>query len=234
MLEQHDKNRQLCSAAPEVKYPDALLEIVQKLNSVPKREGQFDRDPQKPASAKFPRGGAVLDTDAPQRRVTPRWIRVPELSAFRRALRIEPNSRRFILLAALGVGIVSFLATELMHYLLVPDIGPHPERLLAEGLSAFVVSCLVAKLVHISRERHRLVMARMQVIAEMNHHIRNALSPVALSLDATDNHGLNRVIVEAVDRIDWALREILPRELPLGEGQRDQLGYFSARRSKVQ
>jgi hypothetical protein len=242
MLEQDDKNwRQLCSAAPEAKYPDELLEIVQKLNSVPEREERFDRDPQKnridkisKAKAKAKGGGAMLHTDAPERRVTPRWIRGPELTAVRRTLRIEPNSRRFILFAALGVGIVSFLATELMHYLLVPDIGPHPERLLAEGLSAFVVSCLVAKLVHISRERHRLVRARMQVIAEMNHHIRNALSPVALSLDATDNQPLNRVIVEAVDRIDWALREILPRELPLGEGQRDQLGYFSSRRSKVQ
>ncbi|MGA9510044.1 MAG: hypothetical protein WBV55_15610 [Candidatus Sulfotelmatobacter sp.] len=175
----------------------------------------------------------MLDTDAPERRLTARRIRFPELRAVRKTLWIEPNSRRFILFAALGVGIVSFLATELMHSLLVPDIGPHPERLLAEGLSALVVSCLVAKLVHMSRERHRLVMARMQVIAEMNHHIRNALSPVALSLDETDNQELNRVIVEAVDRIDWALREILPRELPLPEGQRHQLGYFQRRRSQI-
>jgi hypothetical protein len=176
----------------------------------------------------------MLNTDAPEPRVSPRWIRALELSAVRKTLRMEPNSRHFIAAAALGVGIVSFLATELMHYLLVRDIGPHPERLLAEALSAFVVSGLVAKLVHISGERHRLVVARMQVIAEMNHHIRNALSPVALSLDATDNQALNRIIVEAVDRIDWALREILPRELPLGEGQRDQLGYFSGRSTKVQ
>jgi hypothetical protein len=156
-----------------------------------------------------------------------------ELAGVRRTLWMEPNSRRFIVAAAVGVGIVSFVATELMHYLLVPDIGPHPERLLAEGLSAFFVSCLVAKLVHMSRERHRLVMARMQMIAEMNHHIRNALSPVALSLDATGNQALNRVIVEAVDRIDWALREILPRELPLGDGQRHELGYFQSERNKA-
>ena len=175
----------------------------------------------------------MLSTDAQERRISPHWIRLPKLTVARRALRMEPNSRRFIAAAALGVGIVSFLATELMHYLLVPDIGPHPERLLAEGLSAFVVSCLVAKLVHMSRERHRLVVARMQVIAEMNHHIRNALSPVALSLDATDDQQLNRVIVEAVDRIDWALREILPRELPLGEGQRHLLGYFQRGRNKA-
>ncbi len=131
-----------------------------------------------------------------------------------------------MVVAALIVGAVSFLATELMHYVLVPDIGRNRERFLAEGLSALVVSCLVAKLVQISRERHRLTVARMQVIAEMNHHIRNALSPISLLLDGTENQPLNRVLSEAVERIDWALREILPREAPLHEGKRHELGYF--------
>jgi hypothetical protein len=140
--------------------------------------------------------------------------------------RIEPTSGRFVLGTALGVGIVSFLATELMRYLLVPDIGRARERLLAEGLSALVVSVLTAKLFLISRERQRLTVARMQVIAEMNHHIRNALSPISLSLDATEDQYLTRVISESVDRIDWALREILPREMPLGQEQRHKLGYF--------
>jgi len=76
-----------------------------------------------------------------------------------------------------------------------------------------------------------LTMARMQVVAEMNHHIRNTLSPISLWLDATDNQPLNRVISEAVDRIDWALREILPRAVPLREGQSHDLGYFQTRRS---
>jgi len=133
---------------------------------------------------------------------------------------------------ALGVGVVAFLVTELMHYILVPDIGRSRERLLAEGLSALIVSLLTAKVVHTSQQRHRLMMARMQVIAEMNHHIRNALSPVSLSVGATENQQLNRVISEAVDRIDWALREILPREVPLPEEQRHKLGYFQSRRSR--
>ncbi|MGA8620341.1 MAG: hypothetical protein WB660_17685 [Candidatus Sulfotelmatobacter sp.] len=150
----------------------------------------------------------------------------PEVAPDHSGFPIQPTSWRFVLGAAAVVGIVSFLATELMRYLLVPDIGRSRERLLAEGLSALIVSCLTAMLVHISRERHRLTIARMQVIAEMNHHIRNALSPVSLSLDATEDQQLKRVISEAVDRVDWALREILPREIPLGKEQRHRLGYF--------
>ncbi len=144
--------------------------------------------------------------------------------------RMEPNSRRFVLGVALAVGLVSCLATELMHYWLVPDLGRHQERLLAEGLSALIVSCLVAKLASAARQRHRLTVARMQVIAEMNHHIRNALAPISLSVDAIENQQLIRVISEGVDRIDWALREILPREVPLREEQRHSLGYFQIRR----
>ena len=133
------------------------------------------------------------------------------------------------MVAAVGVGVASFLTTELMHYLLVPDLGRHRERLLAEGLSAFIVGCLIAKLADIARQQHQRTVARMQVIAEMNHHIRNALTPISLSTHITDNQQRIRVISEGVDRIDWALREILPREMPLREEQRDTLGYFEHR-----
>ena len=139
---------------------------------------------------------------------------------------VRPNSLLPVLGIALGVGLVSFVATELMHYLLVPDLGHSRERFLAEGFSAFLVSCLIAKLAHVTREQNRLTAARMQVIAEMNHHIRNALTAISLSAHVTEDQHLIRVISEGIDRIDWALREILPREIPLRREQRHRLGYF--------
>ena len=171
----------------------------------------------------------MLRTGSSVQTLTPRSTNRPWLLSDRGRSRMEPNSRRFVLGIALGVGLVSFLATELLHYWLVPDLGRHQERLLAEGLSALIASCLVAKLASVTRQRHRLTVARMQVIAEMNHHIRNALTPISLSADATENQQLILAISEGVERIDWALREILPRETPLREEQRDRLGYFQAR-----
>ncbi|MGB8469826.1 MAG: hypothetical protein WCD71_06680 [Candidatus Sulfotelmatobacter sp.] len=138
----------------------------------------------------------------------------------------NPDSWLLVLGVALGVGIISFLATELMHYLLVPDLGRSRERFLAEGVSAFIVTCLITKLAQITRRQRQLTAARMQVIAEMNHHIRNALTAISLSADVTDDQHLIRVISEGIDRIDWALREILPREVPLRKEQRHRLGYF--------
>jgi len=150
----------------------------------------------------------------------------PPIPSSRRPLPLETSSWRFVIGAALGVGLVSFLATELMHHWLVPDLGGNRERLLAEALSALIVSCLIARLAHMARQRQRLTIARMQVISEMNHHIRNALAPISLSMDALENQQLIRIISEGVDRIDWALREILPRELPLTEDERYGPGRF--------
>jgi signal transduction histidine kinase len=141
----------------------------------------------------------------------------PRILLTGRKSRMQTTSWRSVLGAALGVGLVSFLTTEVMHYWLVPDIGRNRERLLAEALSALIVSCLVAKLADMSRRQHRLTMARMQVIAEMNHHIRNALAPISLSVDAIENQQLIRLVSDGVDRIDWALREILPREVPMAK-----------------
>jgi signal transduction histidine kinase len=164
----------------------------------------------------------MLTTGSAPHSVTPRYMSGPAVPAVRGRSLIEPSSWRFVLGVALAVGIVSFLVTELMHYVLVADLGRHPERLLAEGLSAFIVSCLIAKLANINRQQHRLTAARVQVIAEMNHHIRNALTPILLSTHLIENRQLIRVISEAVDRIDWTLREVLPGLIPPGEEQRHE------------
>lgn len=129
-------------------------------------------------------------------------------------------------LVPVAVGLVSFLVTELMHYMLVPDLGRLWERLLAEGLSAVVVALLTAGLIHQANKRREAAMLRMQVIAEMNHHIRNALAAISLSTDAIQNQQSIRVICESVDRIEWALREVLPRSHPLREEDQDRMFYF--------
>jgi signal transduction histidine kinase len=125
-----------------------------------------------------------------------------------------------------AVGVVSFLVTELMHYLLVPDLGRLWERLLAEGLSAIVVAVLTAGLLHQANRRREAAQLRMQVIGEMNHHIRNGLAAISLSTDAIQNEQSIRVISESVDHIEWALREVLPRNQLLREADPNRTFYF--------
>ena len=118
-------------------------------------------------------------------------------------------------LIPLGVGLTCFTITELMHYLLVPDIGRRKERWLAEAVSAFVVSVLVAKVAAVVHRQFQVILARAQLISEMNHYIRNALMSISASAHLSQNQECIPMISESVYRIDWAPREILPRMQPL-------------------
>jgi hypothetical protein len=62
------------------------------------------------------------------------------------------------------------------------------------------------------RHQHKLVLARLRVIAEMNHHVRNALQPILYSPFLPEQAQQVRTIQEGTRRIEWALREVLPGE----------------------
>jgi hypothetical protein len=52
-------------------------------------------------------------------------------------------------------------------------------------------------------------MDRLQATAEVNHHVRNALTAVLYSVHARRDQALMEVTQQAVGRIDWVLREVL-------------------------
>jgi two-component sensor histidine kinase len=52
---------------------------------------------------------------------------------------------------------------------------------------------------------------RLEVIAEMNHHVRNALQVISLSTYSSADQKQLAAIKESVNRIQWALREVLPK-----------------------
>lgn len=146
------------------------------------------------------------------------------------ALHSKSNSIRMLVVATLCFGGFVFLLSDLMHSVLVPDLGRHAERMVAEGVTALVVGFLAAKLLSAALDWHRATIARLQVIQLMNHHVREALNEISLSTSAIDNHESINVISEGVERIDWALREVLPRYSLLSEGERKQFLYLQWRR----
>jgi signal transduction histidine kinase len=134
---------------------------------------------------------------------------------------------------SIAVGLVCFVVTDFMHYILVPDLGRRRERLLAEFISALVVALLAAKLMSALNQLRAAALLRMQVISEMNHHIRNALTAISLTADSIQNQQSIGVISESVDRIEWALREILIRSKPIPEKEQDHLRYFPVLSARV-
>jgi len=80
-----------------------------------------------------------------------------------------------------------------------------------EYLDDMILGVLAGLLVFAyEQKRHNAMLKRMQVIADMNHHVRNALQAITLSCYA-DNTQQIQVIDESAKRIQWALRELLPQ-----------------------
>ena len=60
-------------------------------------------------------------------------------------------------------------------------------------------------------EKQRLLEQRLKKLAEMNHHIRNALQVVAGYAHQAGESEVVKRINDSIGRIEWALREVLPK-----------------------
>ena len=79
------------------------------------------------------------------------------------------------------------------------------------ALDDLVIGILSGILVFIyERHQHKLVLEKMRVISEMNHHVRNALQPIIYSPYLKEQAEQVKIIQEGTRRIEWALREVLP------------------------
>ena len=108
-------------------------------------------------------------------------------------------------LAGLGVFALLIAADQVsVHYGLRGS-----QRVFDELCGAVVVGFLV-----FGYERHRLrqFMQRLQTIASMNHHVRNALQVIMYSSYVPSDQEQLARIRDAVERIEWALQEVLPNE----------------------
>jgi hypothetical protein len=96
------------------------------------------------------------------------------------------------------------------------------ERRHVGGMSLYlddVILGLIAGLLvfFYEQRRHRAMLDKIRVIADMNHHVRNALQAIALSPYAEKAKQI-QLIDESAQRIQWALRKILPGEVePVSE-----------------
>jgi hypothetical protein len=59
-------------------------------------------------------------------------------------------------------------------------------------------------------EKQARIQERLTLIAELNHHVRNSLAVIALAASGEDENRRAASTQEAVDRIDWVLRELVP------------------------
>lgn len=118
------------------------------------------------------------------------------------------RSKLRIWINALATGVVVFLFALGLQWMIY-DRYLHESgvRVVGSAIAASIAIGLVVTLGLISRKQRKLEIERLKTIALLNHHIRNALQAIVTCSGSTDS---TDVIRTSVERIEWALGEVLP------------------------
>jgi hypothetical protein len=118
------------------------------------------------------------------------------------------------LVGGLVVAMVVFIIDAGLEYLLLDRGISHSWTLfVSDAIAATAVAFFATYTFSLHKQREAEVRERVERIVEMNHHVRNALQVITYwSLAERDKKEVE-LIRQAVDRIEWALREVLPSGL---------------------
>jgi hypothetical protein len=115
-------------------------------------------------------------------------------------------------LIALGFGVLVLLtgavldvAVQRLHESLWHAVA------LSDIVSATVAALLFWRLLWQERERRKAIRRRLEIVAETNHHIRNATYVISLSTHNSQDKETVRMIQDSIKRIDWTLKQILSK-----------------------
>jgi len=108
-----------------------------------------------------------------------------------------------VLFASLGLG-------EAVYRLAFSDFDGARDRLPIEALFGLVLGWLATKLARNVYLHRKQTTARLHLIWDRNHRIRHALGAISPLAHPSSNQQSIRVIREEVDRIERALKDVLP------------------------
>jgi hypothetical protein len=141
-------------------------------------------------------------------------VQIPEPPAPGKPLAHDwlPSWQRLAVIALLFALFVFCSSLALDYLLLVHRDSPVATVEVSDALAALLAGVLFYKILDAGRRRRKLILQRLETIDQMNHHIRNALQVISFSVHANQEHAKEVANIDrAVNRIQWALREILPK-----------------------
>ena len=111
--------------------------------------------------------------------------------------------------------VIAVAATGLMfdRLLLREGVLRYDVMAISNLLTGLVAGGLFWEAARRDRERREFVRDRLRTIADMNHHIRNALQVISLYSYRDQDEEAVSTLKQAVNRVEWALNEVLPGEL---------------------
>ena len=82
---------------------------------------------------------------------------------------------------------------------------------ISDAMGGLVAGALAYRLLLYERERRARLRQRIAVIADMNHHVRNALQVISFHAYTNADKEQFEAVKESMERIQWALQEVLPK-----------------------
>jgi hypothetical protein len=136
------------------------------------------------------------------------FVRTPDGSDD--SIRFQPIERLKVYLFGVTILFASFGMGEAVYRLLFSEFDGATDRIPVEVLFGLVFAWLATKFVGGIYRNRKERRARLKFIRARNHQIRGALEGITPLAHPAKNQQSIRVIREEVDRIEWALKEILP------------------------
>ncbi len=127
----------------------------------------------------------------------------------------EPHSLSNLKIFVMSViaALALFVIGTGLDYVLLHD--EHDSRTaiieVSDALGGAVAGVLIFRLLLYERERRKRLRQKIAVIADMNHHVRNALQVISFTAYSTADKEKIEAIKESMERIQWALKEVLPK-----------------------
>jgi hypothetical protein len=120
------------------------------------------------------------------------------------------KQRQFSLFRRMAISALFGISVAAVGIVLEAFAEGHP-IIAIESLDNFSTAILTAMLVFAyEQKRYRAAMEKVRIIAEMNHHVRNALQAIISCKVLPEQERQVKMIAESVTRIEWALRKVLP------------------------
>jgi len=127
---------------------------------------------------------------------------------------ISKDSRWAVSLRSVLIGFGFFFLGSLTDLWLERHVRNLYLAIADDALVGIAVALLV---LFYERRQRRNMIRKLEVIRLMNHHVRNSLQVISFAALASQQEKATGELRDAVDRIEWALREVLP-------GQREDIG----------
>ncbi len=124
------------------------------------------------------------------------------------AMRVR-HRREYKVLWAVLAGVLVWLAASLGDLALLPVDRTLIARQVVANFIAALVAVVVSLVIQLRHEEghYRMGIARAAIVAELNHHVRNAVFPLYIAVQKLGDPDAKKIADDAVERINLALKD---------------------------